>query len=85
MRVTDLDEFANTHIAAPYEPVMPLTVTIENPDDAYRALTEYRETEWAQYVINRLNRIGVTFPSYITHPLVTLIEREADLYRERNR
>lgn len=85
MRVTDLDEFTTTHIVLPYEPVMPPTVTIKNPDDAYRALTDHRDTTWAQYVIYRLNLIGVTFPRYITHPLVTLIEHEADLYRERNR
>lgn len=85
MRVTDLDEFTNTHIVLPYKPEMPSTVAIKNPDDAYRALTDHRYTQWAQYVINRLNLIGVTFPRYITHPLVTLIEHEANLYRERNR
>lgn len=85
MRVTDLDKFTNTHIVSPYKPVMPPTVAIKNPDDAYRALTDHRDTKWAQYVINRLNRIGVTFPPYITHPLVTLIEHEADLYCERTR
>lgn len=85
MRVTDLDEFTTTHIVSPYKLMMPPTVTIKNPDDAYRALSDYRDTTWAQYVIYRLYLIGVTFPRYITDPLVTLIEHEVALYHERNR
>lgn len=83
-RVVDLDKFSLEEIWWPYQnfhafgekrlssPPMSLEETA--------ALLRER-SEWSQCVIDRLSRIGVTFPRYIVHPLVDAVRDGIADYR----
>ena len=84
MKVTDLEEFAKQHCWQPYWPGMPeadefgpsnddfrIWWSLNKPSlmDTYYMLHERDEIR--EMAVGRLARIGVTFPDYIQHPLVT--------------
>ena len=96
MKVTDLEEFAKNQIWRPYWPMHAEAETTD--DGHWRDFDEWwRETrpnlrttlemlrlrpDVRKAVVNRLSRIGVRFPSYIKHPLVTDMRDWLDAHRK---
>jgi hypothetical protein len=89
MRVTDLEKFALEQIWRPYqgakgsmcdyEPRLErLPKSLE--ETAAQLLTD---TEWSRCVVGRLAGIGITFPSYISHPLATIVTFLIRRHRDR--
>lgn len=77
MRVTDLEKFALEQIWRPYQSkagydhmkrLEKLPVSLLETAQAL-----CHDSEWSRAVIDRLSAIGVTFPSYISHPLATIV------------
>jgi hypothetical protein len=76
-RITDLEKFVLEHIVRPYQDrggfgeeqlnSLPLPM-----DCIIDMLNE--ENEWTKLVLNRISKIGFTFPEYIKHPLVKIVK-----------
>ncbi|GAB3192015.1 hypothetical protein [Nesterenkonia suensis] len=100
MRVTDLEEFAESEIMQPYWPGHPDHQKPEGRDyESYREmltrtgqrryslervtdeLRKHEDSEWFRMVINRLGCIGIVFPAYVQHPLVSDMRRYLDRWR----
>lgn len=88
MRVTDLEKFALDQIYRPYWLGHPANAAHgwggelkRLPFDLDATAAQLRESgEWQMCVIGRLAAIGVTFPSYIQHPLVTVLRELMDAH-----
>ena len=81
MRVTDLEKFAREHVWMPYWPSHPDSGVYPSSKIPSYTLDQTLETlktypDYRVLVIRRLKVIGVTFPSYIQHPLVDFIKEE---------
>lgn len=75
MRVTDLDKFSLQEIWWPFQTIMGYEERLNKPplslDDT--AVLLAKPSYWSGCVLDRLSRIGVTFPSYVVHPLVDVV------------
>lgn len=88
MRVTDLEKFALEQIWRPYQGMCGLCeyeprlerLPMSLEETAAQLLTD---TEWSRCVVGRLAGIGITFPSYISHPLVTIVTFLIRRHRDR--
>lgn len=84
--IKDLEDFVYRDIICPYWPLtkQPKPSMHEaTPDYAYQFLLEHQDDQIGGYIIGRLCRMQVIFPSWICHPLVDLVtkkmqEREAE-------
>lgn len=88
MKITDLEQFAYTQIIRPYWPELSKHVTPKNAIPiALELLTtppgegkiDTNPSGRATLALARLKRIGVQFPPYIQHPLVTLVEKGIEI------
>ena len=78
-KITDLERFAMDHIVKPYqdsgglgghdEYIKKLPLSLED-----LAIKLAENSEWSNMVLNRISRIGFTFPDYINHELVNVIK-----------
>lgn len=80
MRVTDLEKFSLEQIWRPYQTLMGfgeprLMWPPFGLDETARLLSQ--PSDWSAAVLSRLHAIGVTFPSYIKHPLVDVVKGSA--------
>ena len=85
MKITDLEQFAYTQIIRPYWPELSKHVTPKNAipiaielltTPKNDGVTDARPAGRAALALARLQRIGVHFPPYVQHQLVSLIETE---------
>ena len=88
MKVTDLEQFAYKEIIRPYWPELSKHVTPKNAipiaielltTPKNDGVTDARPAGRAALALARLQRIGVHFPPYIQHPLVTLVEKGIEI------
>ncbi len=83
MRVTDLEKFSLEQVWRPYQTWSPFPTdktfqgSPANLDETAQFLQE--QGRWSDAVLDRIRRIGVTFPPYIVHPLVDLIRESQAL------
>jgi len=76
-RVTDLDKFALEEVWRPYQSMMGHEKRLERLPmslDDTAALLRSDQTGWADLVLDRVRRIGFTFPAYIHSPLVDVVK-----------
>lgn len=75
MRVTDLEKFSLEQIWRPYQTLKGFEKRLDAPPynigDTARMLHDVNW--WSRRVLDRLHKIGVSFPTYIQHPLVDVI------------
>lgn len=85
MKVTDLEQFAYTQIIRPYWPELSKHITQQHAipiaielltTPKNDGVTDARPAGRAALALARLQRIGVHFPPYVQHQLVSLIETE---------
>lgn len=76
MRVTDLEKFSLEQIWRPYQSIYGYEDRLIAPPVGLEKTAHLllEDTEWSRCVLDRLRRIGVTFPSYIVHPLVDVVK-----------
>ncbi len=83
-RVTDLEKFALEEVWRPYQDKMGHDTRLESipislEETAKLLVTD--ETGWSECVLSRIAAIGFTFPSYVQHPLVNVIEAAQQVRR----
>lgn len=78
-RVTDLDEFSLTHVWRPYQTKMGHEERLNKPplDLEETAHLLQQDSEWSRLVLDRIKAIGFSFPSYVRHPLVDVVKKNA--------
>ena len=74
-RVTDLDKFARTEVYNPFKSMLPVAVVV-NLHNAVLCLTNH--PDWAECVVDRINRCGYWFPHYIKHELVDYLNERRE-------
>lgn len=74
-RVTDLEKFSLEEIWRPYQTLKGFEKRLDAPPynlgDTARMLQDV--SHWSRCVLDRLHKIGVSFPAYIQHPLVDVV------------
>lgn len=85
-RVTDLEKFALEEVWRPYQSRMGyddrldrLPMTLE--ETAKLLVTD--DTGWSKLVLDRIAAIGFSFPAYVQHHLVNVIETAQHVRRSR--
>lgn len=84
MRVTDLENFSLEEIWRPYQTMLGYERRLDTPPCNLEgtAVLLIKEQEWSHCVIGRLKAIGITFPTYINHPLVWVVNTLIELHTE---
>jgi hypothetical protein len=76
-RVTDLEKFALEEVWRPYQTLMGYEKRLERLPvslEETAKLLVVDETGWSKCVLDRIAAIGFTFPSYVQHTLVRVIQ-----------
>ena len=76
IKITDLEKFAFEEIIRPYKDFLELENRPEKNPYTLEEISSklINDLEWSELVLTRIFDIGVYFPSYINHPIVTIIE-----------
>lgn len=74
-RVTDLDQFCLSQIMRPYQTMLGYEARLDRLPETLEQITARLsiDCEWSRCVLERTSAIGFTFPSYVKHPLVDLV------------
>jgi hypothetical protein len=84
-RITDLDEFALTQIWRPFQTMMGHETRLERSPMSLALTAQLLvtdETGWSDAVLDRVCKIGFTFPDYVKHPLVDVIQSAMEVCRK---
>lgn len=84
MRVTNLEKFVKEQVWNPYKNIAPFPECPEMWVLASHLQVSNEVTNWANLVLNRLQGIGITFPSWINHPIVDVLVSRGVAKKESN-
>jgi hypothetical protein len=75
-RITDLEEFCLSQVMRPYQTMLGYEERLERLPTSIEQIAAMLavDCDWSRCVLDRINAIGFTFPSYINHPLVDVVK-----------